>query len=338
MRKIVFISVLIVALSGCSTVNRTFKSRKTLDFKPFAEYTISLAADIEYGISQQRIYYLRDFRHDPELDRHEDMWKGVRAILKGVVAYSVEVTTLGSSTLSGTERCDRLAEFLDQLTRPVLLQYPAVFNPTPADLDTLLMNIRAQKNLLAGLNKAQPLVDELARVADIVFDHVNDSLDEVAGYLVTRIDSANADFVRFYDLTQQLQNNTFQALVYLGEYRRGDATAVERLFTVDPTLKVFAKSENKLTMDEMQAIEDRLLGKAEKAREFKEQLQPDLEIYRKQQQELADVYNNAKRQLRKARITVIVWSRAHRDLAQGIVEPAKVNIFDLTKKAVDTAL
>jgi len=42
--------------------------------------------------------------------------------------------------------------------------------------------------------------------------------------------------------------------------------------------------------------------------------------------------------LRKSRITVIVWSRAHRDLARGIVDPARINIFDLTKKAIDTAL
>jgi hypothetical protein len=178
------------------------------------------------------------------------------------------------------------------MTRPVLIKYPMVFDATTADLDTLLMDIRAQENLLQGLNKAQPWVDELARVSDMVFDRVNDNLEEVTRYLESSIDSANAEFVKYCDLVQQLQNNTFQGMVYLGQYRRGDGTAVA----------------------------------------------PDLENYRKQQQELDDLYINAKKQLRKSRITVIVWSRTHRDLARGIVEPAKVNIFDLTKKAVDTAL
>lgn len=72
--------------------------------------------------------------------------------------------------------------------------------------------------------------------------------------------------------------------------------------------------------------------------EYTISLAPDLETYREQQRELDDLYVGAREQLRKSRITVIVWSRTHRDLARGIVEPAKVNIFDLTKKAIDTAL
>jgi len=331
--------ILLVVVSGCSRINRTFKGGKSLDFKPFAEYTISLAAEIEYGLNQQRAYYLRDFRDDPYIQKHDDRWTGVRMILKGIVAYSVEVTTLGSSTLSGPERCERLAEFLDEMTRPVLINYPGVFRPTTAELDTLLIDIREQKNLIAGLNKTQPWVDEIARVSDMVFDRVNDDLDNVALYLVAQIDSANAEFVMYYELIQRLQNNVFKSLVYLGEYRRGDDTALERLFALDPQLKELAgPDKKKLSINEIQAIEDRLLFKAQKAREFKEQLAPDLEIYRKQQLELDDLYINAKQQLRKARITVIVWSRVHRDLAQGIVEPAKINIFDLTKKAIDTAL
>jgi hypothetical protein len=250
----------------------------------------------------------------------------------------VEVTTLGSSTLNGKERCHRLAEFLDKMTRPVLRKYPIVFYFNEADLDTFLMEVRQQKNLIDGLSKTQPWVDELSRVADMVFDQVNDDLDNVALYMVGKIDSANAEFVMYHKLMQQLQNLSFQCLVHLGEYRRGDPAGLEKMYALDPTLKNLAKSDKTLTTKEMQAIEDRLLFKIEKARDFKEQLAPDLEIYKNQQKELDDLYLNAKRQLRKARITVIVWSRTHRDLAQGIVDPAKINIFDLTKKAIDTAL
>jgi hypothetical protein len=334
MRKSLLMVVLIASSVSCSYVQQ----KKLLDFKPFAQYTISLAADIDYGITQQRIYYLRDFRGDPELTKHEGLWKGVRMILKGVVAYSVEVTTLGSSTLSGPERCDRLAEFLDNMTRPVLVKYPAVFNATTADLDTLLTNIRAQKDLLSGLSEAQPWIDELARVSDLVFDKVDDDLDAVARHLVARIDTVNADFVKYQKLAQELQNGSFGNLVLLGQYRRGETSALSRMFERDPQLKELVKSTDKLSLHEIQAIESRLVLKAQTAREFKEQLAPDLELYRKQQQELHDLYVNAKRQLRKARITVVVWSRAHRDLAQGVVEPAKINVFDLTKKAIDTAL
>jgi hypothetical protein len=334
MRKLVSLVVLLALLTGCSYVRES----KHLDFKPFAEYTITLAADIEYGLSRNKVHYLREFINDPALAAHGEMWDGVRIILKGVVAYSVEVTTLGGSTLSGPERCDKFAEFLDDLVRPVLRTYPGVLHADEADLDTLLTNIRSQKDLLGALGQAQPLIDELARVSDQVFDRVVDDLDIITDYLVTKIDSMNADVILFANLVRTGQAQVFHSLVLLGDYRRGDPEALPKLLELDPQLRELIDADDKLTIKEIQAIEERLLFKAQKAREFKEQLAPDLELYRLQQAELADLFNNARRQLTKARITVVVWSRSHRNLAQGIVDPAKVNIFDLTKKAIDTAL
>ena len=94
MRRFIIVILLSAMSMGCSS----FRQTTHLDFKPFAEYTITLAADIEYGLSRSKIHYLREFHNDPVLVNHGEMWNGVRMILKGVVAYSVEVTTLGSST------------------------------------------------------------------------------------------------------------------------------------------------------------------------------------------------------------------------------------------------
>ena len=167
---------------------------------------------------------------------------------------------------------------------------------------------------------------------------MTDDLDAIADYLVTKIDSMNTDIIGYHNLVRELQSQTFAALVILGEYRRGDPTALQRLLEKDQQLRELVDDDDKLSIKEIQAIENRLLFKMQKAREFKEQLAPDLELYRLQQGELSDLYNNGRKQLTKARITVVVWSRSHRNLAQGIVDPAKVNIFDLTKKAIDTAL
>ena len=43
-------------------------------------------------------------------------------------------------------------------------------------------------------------------------------------------------------------------------------------------------------------------------------------------------------QLKKARVTVLIGARAHRNLSEGVTDPAKIDIFDVTKKAVDTVL
>ena len=44
------------------------------------------------------------------------------------------------------------------------------------------------------------------------------------------------------------------------------------------------------------------------------------------------------RPAKKARVTIMIWARAHRNLSEGVTDPAKLDIFDLTKKAVDTVL
>lgn len=334
MRRYIGHVVVVALIAGCSYVRPT----KRLDFTPFAEYTITLAADIEYGISSNQIYYLREFRTDPNILAQNHLWDGVRMILKGVVAYSVEVTTLGGSTLKGPERCDRFADFLDDLVRPVLIQYPYALHATEADLDTLLTNIRAQTTLLKALNQAQPLIDEVARVSDLVFDNVGDKMDELMEYLITKIDSTNADVILYQNLVRRWQSQIFDSLLLLGEYRRGDPSAYNKLFEIDPQLRELVNSDHELSLKEIEAIEERLIFKAKKAREFKEQLAVDLELYRNQHRELDQLYKNSQKQLKKARVTIVVWSRAHRNLAQGVVDPAKVNVFDLTKKAINTAL
>ncbi len=84
-----------------------------------------------------------------------------------------------------------------------------------------------------ALWEAQPLIDEIARVSDIVFDRVGDDLDAIAEYLVAKIDSANADTVLYKKLFERFQSQTFASLVLLGEYRRGDKAAYDTLFEKD---------------------------------------------------------------------------------------------------------
>ncbi len=43
-------------------------------------------------------------------------------------------------------------------------------------------------------------------------------------------------------------------------------------------------------------------------------------------------------QLKKARVTIMIWAKAHRNLAEGVSDAAKIDIFDVTKKAVSTVL
>jgi len=325
----------VVVFTGCSS----FRATTRLDLAPFAENTISLASDVEYGLTEtSRAVYLREFWNDPEVVAHRLEWEKVRVLLKGVVAYSVELTTLGSSTLKGPERAEALADFLQPLARPVIGR-SGKFHLSTAEIDSLIADIRTQKSLITALSSAQPIVDEVARVADEIFDEVSASLDETAEYLMTRVDTYNEDVVGTRKWLRTFQYAIFNNLVLFGDYRRHhDTEALARMFENDPQLLEYVKDPKAPTAGEILAIENRLLLKLEKGREFLTQIQPDVDRYNLQQQQLADLYTDASHQLKRARVTIVVWSRAHRNLSQGITDPARINLFEVTKKAIDTAL
>jgi hypothetical protein len=117
---------------------------------------IEIAGDIQYGLAEQQVVYLRGYADLPEMDTLE-MWANkVRDIIQGTIAYSIEIVTLADSTLSGPERPEMLATYLDGLLRPVLERPQPALNLTLAQLDEILADVRAQDTLLDGLNAAQP--------------------------------------------------------------------------------------------------------------------------------------------------------------------------------------
>jgi len=331
--------ILIALVNGCSYIRPT----EHLDLAPFAENTISLAAEIEYGVTESsNLVNLRVIWNDPALVAHRKEWEKVRALMKGVVAYSVELTTLGNSTLNGPERARALADFLEPLARPVLeadRRRVARLGITPAKMDSILADIRVQKDLLGALGAAQPIIDEVARVADDIFDGTAKSLDQTAVALVARLDHINRNALYFQKLLDENQYSMLRRFIFLDNYRNyHDLSAADSLFMEDPQLLELVKDPKNLTLGDLGKIEDRLLFKNDTVDAFAKQIRPDIDRYHMQQIELSALYVKASAQVKRARTTIIVWSRAHRNLAQGITDPARIDLFDITKKALKTAL
>lgn len=327
--------VALVALTGCSQ----FRSRERMNLAPFAEYTVSLAADIEYGAGHINKAHLRQYRDDPSLVAHRAYWEKIRFVMRGVVAYSVEISTLGSSSLDEQARNERFAVFLDRLIRPTLeLQLPQVRHTT-ADLDRMLAQIRQQERFLDALREAQPFIDELARVADELFDETLDDMSNVFATIDARIAADNAGPVMTWDEILEAQNRIFASMGELRLYQIDqDPAHIERVYANEPDYVGLAADPLHPTTGEIIEMRQGMVEKLRLGIDVKELLAPDLERYYEQQKELDELYNAARIQLKKARIAIIVWARAHRNLAEGVTDPARVDIFNITKKAVSTVL
>lgn len=324
---------LLATLIGCSA----FKSQKRVDLAPFAENMITLAADIQYGLGQDNPVYLRNFANGPKVLEAKVYASKVRAVIRGIIAYSLELVSLADSKMSGKERAVALADYLDGLLRPVLSSPQPELNLTVADLDTILTDVRDQKTLIDALNAAQPIVNEVARASGETLAEAKDALDEAVAEIQTRIEEDNWNFTRAYRDLRNAQVATMQNIVYLGNYRMGDTAALDTLFAREPSLREVVESTTRITPEDMRAIEDRLLFKLRALSELRTQLKPDMELYWQQNRELDEITEEFNGALRKARVAIIAWSRGHQRLAAGVTEPAKIDLLGIARKAAGQA-
>ncbi len=308
-----------------------------MNLNPFAENMIALAGDIQYGLAQKEVIYLRNYMDIPEVDDLSIYLDKMRAVMRGSTAYSIEIVTLSNSTLSGQEQCIALADYLDNLLRPVLESPAPPLHFTIAQLDTILYNARQQTNILDALGTTQPIVNEIARTTAEIIDDANIAVDEAADAIREALLGNNEMLLKGIRTIRKYQLHTVMSIEYISRYRRGEKAAFDTLLAMQPSLKEVISSTTRPNSKDMRAIEDRLLFLLKNMHDVREQLMPDLELYWKQQRELDELTKMYKAALRKANVTMIAWSRAHQRLAAGMTDPAKIDILGLARKAAGTA-
>lgn len=336
--QILTIAVLAVGLCGCG-ITRPFKASRRIDMAPFAENTISLVAEISYGLNHKNSAYLGKYADGPPIVEYREHWLRMRSVLRGVATYSLALVTISKSNLTEEERLEQLATFLDRMFRPVVQEPVHEFSIGPEELDRILADIRDRKNFLDGIGSAQPLIDEVANYSGAYLDIIKDSEQAAAAWLLEQITRDNADVVGFDELLREAQARSFRSLVVLAKYRQSqDEADVERLRVNDPQLEQFMPDRNQLSADEIKEVEDRLVFRLSELRDLKAQIAVDIEKYDMMVRELDGLVTAASQNLVRTRATIWVWSRTHARLAAGITDPAEVDIMGIAKRALNAAL
>ncbi len=330
---LVLIITVALLLPGCAN----FRSHKRIDLTPFAENMIEMAADIQYGLAQENVVYLRNYMNIPEIRELDIYLTKMRAVMRGSIAYSIEIVTLSSSTLSGPERCEALADYLDGLLRPVLEAPVPPLHFTIGQLDTMLYNCRQQGNLLDGLSTTQPIVNEIARLTSETLDNANLAVNAANKMIADSLEKRNETLLQGINTIRNYQLNAIASVPYIAKHRRGVPNAFDTLLAMQPSLLEVVSSQHNPTNEDLIAAEQRLIYLMKTLQELRAQMMPDLELYWKQHSELEELTKAYKAALRKAQVAMIAWSRAHQRLAAGITDPAKIDVLGLAKKAAKSA-
>lgn len=108
---------------------------------------IEVARDIQYGLVESQPIHIRDYKDGPAVKNPRVYAAKVRAVVRGTITCSIEMVTLGESSLSGPMRAAALADYIGHLMRPVVAAPEPKLHMTPARLDSTLAEIRRQKTL-----------------------------------------------------------------------------------------------------------------------------------------------------------------------------------------------
>ena len=319
------ISFLIFIFISCAT----FQSKQRLDLSPFANSMITVASDIQYSLFQHRLVSVRKLATGPEVQKFGKYVEKLRRVIRGIIAYSIEIVTVSESNKSGKEKAEALANYLESLRKPISESPVQEFHFTVEQLDTIVMNVRSQKNFLDALGAAQPLIDEVARANGELTEESKTQLDFAYQEINKDWNQEYSGAIWATNIIKKHQLNILTALYHGSQYVRGNQSSLDSFYVYDPLSTKIYSEGHQLDAEDILEVEKRLYYNLGVIQDMKGLFQQDMIDYEEGLLELDEVkraYNDA---LRKARMAILMWSRAHLQLSRGVTEPAAIDIMQL---------
>ncbi len=315
---------------GCAA----FQSQKKINLAPFAENAVSIVSEVEYGLSQARAIHIRPFIGGPASQEYREQWTKMSRFLRGIVAYSVQIVTISQSDMSDSKKASMLADFVQGLAVPIFEDPSLGFKISRGEFSTMVANIRKQNDYFKAMNAAQPVVDEVARVAELVLSDLKDAQNEARLEVGNRIEAYHAPVLRFKDDLKDGQERVLQTAVFIAAWRRGEEAMEDSILLHNPAMRQFLKPGQKFNFEIAGQISKSLAASLEGGKLIQDHLFPEMEQYQKEMRELDDLIAIADRGVKQSKAAIVIWRRAHQTMAAGITEPAAIDLFGIAQAAV----
>jgi hypothetical protein len=315
---------------GCAAL----QTQKKINLAPFAENAVSIVSEVEYGLSQARAVHVRPFLGGPATIEYEEEWNKMGRFLRGIVAYSIQIVTISQSDMSDKKKSGLLADYIGSLTTPVFENPLLGFKITREEFKSITENIRNQDTYFEAMNAAQPVVDEVARVAVEVLIDLRNAQDAARLEVSRLIEDDHAPVLRYRDDLKEAQERTLRSTVFLSQWNKGTKGMEDSLLFHDPGLKRALKPGQSLTYEIDGKISQMLIARLEAAKLIQEHMYPEMEQYQKEMKELDELIAVADRGIRQSKGAIAVWRRSHQMMAAGITDPAALDLFGIAQAAI----
>ena len=328
------ISVLITfLLTGCSS-SKWLKTQGA-NLAPFAEQTISMVGELNYSVSREEIIYLRgmvDYMGGKEfLERYRGLTQQVIRMLKGMVAYSLQVVAISEQSIPVEKQVNALADMIIALGTPVRENDIVPFPMTREVFDAVIKNIRASETYLEALQHSTKLINVFQQHAGNVLDETKAELASLSTKINDAIDNKYKWTRAFDEELRLIRDDYYQGMIFLSNYAN---TRSAKDFKALRKIKIFAlqstiKGKNSLSSPEIIKLHNKLTERMRVFNENSKFVEQDIHDYHKTILELEEIVKNHEDGMKLIRLTFIAWSRAYGRMAAGKTNPAEW--FDISE-------
>ncbi len=318
-RLFVLLSAILI-LSSCASVSKKFTPQTKANIGIFADQTISMLSDSDFGFTRAETLYTREFfdYSDEEEKKVIALRDEVEELFTRIVKYSLTMVQLVETNHTEAARVAAYHDYVVNMSREVLEK----LGVEPERYDDIEKSVGAAEKFLDALQVAQPIINASVRYIHQILDLSDMAVDVLVEKLDRKIDEEYADVIWYQEKLEEEKYNILKSLAYLYGSYRGDMEAYA-LLSKSESLRKNLIVDPPASDDDLTKIADFLQARLNSLHLIENEIKADWETYRAAHNELVKLHEKTKRDNRKARLIALVWLRAHQKMASGIANPAE---------------
>jgi len=320
-RKTQWIPLIVAILALALTAGCASSSKKVspVNVQALSEHTVAMVGELQFDLRRARTIYLTDFVFDdssPAAEKYEEAWQEFEVVMKATVAYSMGLVNL-SITPPAEGAVEVLADDLQALIEVIYAR--SLIQQVASDFpyDDVVQLVREQETYSAGLIQSQPAVDELARTMTQMIARVREIAELAREEIEAEIRMEHRGTLTFRRTISGRMETILAGLASIQQARSGDADAWTALLASDGEITRRMGADVKPTTKNLDKAEEIFLDRLGVIDLVRQRTEPSYQTFLTQRRELIDIEQDVMNALRRAQISVIVWSRVHRQFATG---------------------
>lgn len=323
--RTLFLLLAACLLNGCTSYKKKFRNKTVANIGYFTDNTITMLSNIDMQLKREDTLLVRRFidMSAPEERLVSKLNADLKKGLGNIVRYSIEIVNIAESDGAKTNKVQLYADYL------------VTFRESITDTDEINLEhfedtigqVRQQTELIEALRKAQPLLNAAIMTGALKINDLIKAIEVLSKKIDGRIDEEYADIIRYRTKLEREKSDILSAFEIIYEAYRKDQPDLGELRKSGVIWTPEIIPEGLPTREDLKKIATHLETRMKTLARVQEEMKPNWEDYLATHRELDAIADKTLHSAQNARIIMLVWMRAHQNMATGKVSDA--DWFDL---------